>query len=149
MKQILLVLSIACCMNAIGQKQIITATKTDTITKPKEVKDVISFRNEVFDFGKIPFGKPVEYQLGMKNISKDSVTIENVQVSCGCTTPKWTAGKKYAPGESFDITLGFNAGTKGLFQKTVTVFFNGGLSKVVTFKGETYEVKADSTQTIH
>lgn len=116
---------------------------TDTKTAPapqQEVRDVtkvLSFKNDNYSFGKIPQGKPVEFNLEIKNISSDSVKIENVQVSCGCTTPKWQAGP-YAPGENFKVTLGFNAAALGAFNKTVTVFFSGGLTKQVTFNGETY-----------
>lgn len=118
-------------------------TVTPTTDKPaaaQEVKDInksLTFKNDNYSFGKIPQGKPVEFDLEVKNISKDSVKIENVQVSCGCTTPKWQAGP-YAPGESFKITLGFNAAALGQFGKTVTVYFSGGLSKQVTFNGETF-----------
>lgn len=108
-----------------------------------DIAQVLSFTNDSYNFGKIPFGKPVEYDVTLKNISKDSVRIENVQAGCGCTTPKWKAGP-YAPGESFKITLGFNGQTHGAFQKTVTAFFNNGLSKVFTFNGETFETPADA-----
>lgn len=111
-----------------------------TEKQQQEVKDInktLTFKNDTYSFGKIPQGKPVEFTLEVKNISHDSVRIENVQVQCGCTTPKWTAGP-YAPGETFKITLGFNAAALGAFNKAVTVFFSGGLTKSVTFSGETY-----------
>ncbi len=103
----------------------------------KDITKILSFKNDNYSFGKIPQGKPVEFNLEVKNISSDSVKIENVQVSCGCTTPKWQAGP-YASGENFKITLGFNAAAQGPFSKTVTVYFSGGLTKSVTFSGETY-----------
>ncbi len=117
-----------------------TKTATTVAAPQQEQKDItktLNFKNDNYSFGKIPQGKPVEFNLEVTNISKDSVKIENVQVSCGCTTPKWQAGP-YAPGESFKITLGFNAAAQGPFNKTVTVYFSGGLTKTVTFNGETY-----------
>ncbi|HEX6913681.1 MAG TPA: DUF1573 domain-containing protein [Chitinophagaceae bacterium] len=108
-----------------------------TQNEVKDITKVLSFKNDAYTFGKIPQGKPVEFDLEVKNISNDSVKIENVQVSCGCTTPKWQAGP-YAPGEKFKITLGFNAAAVGPFSKSVTVFFSGGLTKTVTFNGETF-----------
>jgi hypothetical protein len=113
---------------------------TEVKAAGQEVKDitkVLSFKNDNYNFGKIPQGKPVEFELEVKNISKDSVKIENVQVSCGCTTPKWQAGP-YAPGETFKITLGFNAAQMGQLGKTVTLMFSGGLTKQVSFSGETF-----------
>lgn len=116
------------------------------VKQQHEVKDIaktLSFKNDNYDFGKIPQGKPVEFDLEVKNISPDSVKIENVQVSCGCTTPKWQAGP-YAAGESFKIGLGFNAAAAGPFSKSVTIYFSGGLTKVVTFKGETFSAPQDA-----
>ncbi len=113
---------------------------TDAKPVAADVKDItktLTFKNDSYSFGKIPQGKPVEFDLEIKNISRDSVKIENVQVSCGCTTPKWQAGP-YAAGETFKITLGFNAAALGAFSKTVTVTFSGGLSKQITFNGETF-----------
>ena len=92
-----------------------------------DITKVVEFKELDHDFGKIPFGKPAEFELEVKNISKDSVKIENVQVGCGCTTPKWSSGP-YAPGETFKIGIGFNGATDGEFHKVVTVFLNGGLS---------------------
>lgn len=124
------------------------AANAQTVTPAPEVKPVVqevkditkalTFKNDNYDFGRIPQGKPVEFELEVKNISQDSVKIERVDVSCGCTTPKWQAGP-YAPGEAFKITLGFNAAAMGPFTKTVTVSFSGGLTKQVTFKGETFQ----------
>ncbi len=143
MKVLMLVWLILVAGSVAAQKEMIIAGKTDTIAKQKDINAVIEFMNAEYDFGKIPMGKPVEYDLRMKNISKDTVTIQLVQVSCGCTTPKWIPGKKYAPGEVFSVTLGFNAATKGMFMKTATLTFNGGLVRTVVFKGEVYEGKGN------
>ena len=111
---------------------------------PKPAKDItkyFDFTNADWNFGKIPQGKPVEFDLFIKNISKDSATLDNVQVSCGCTTPKYTKGQKFGPGENIKVTLGFNAGVLGGFSKTVTVFLNNNdFTKQVTFHGETFTV---------
>lgn len=104
-------------------------------TAQKDITKVLSITNENYDMGKIVYGKPVEYALQVKNISSEPVTIENVQVGCGCTTPKYTKGQVIAPGESTSITLGFNGSSKGNFQKSATLFFSGGLTKPVTFRG--------------
>jgi len=137
------------CMAMIVNAQTPAASKTTpapavaaTPQQHTEVKDIsknLQFTNAEYDFGKIPFGKPAEYQLEIKNIGKDTATLDRVQVGCGCTTPKYEAGKKFAPGESVKVTLGFNGSTDGAFTKFVTVFFNDGMSKQVTFKGETYK----------
>jgi len=104
----------------------------------KDITKVVEFKELDHDFGKIPFGKPAEFELEMKNISNDSLKIENVQVGCGCTTPKWSAGP-YAAGETFKVGIGFNGATDGEFHKIITIFFNGGLSQVIKFHGQTYK----------
>ena len=104
----------------------------------EDISKVIQFKETDHDFGKIPYGKPAEFTLDMKNISADSVTIEDVRVGCGCTTPKWKPGP-YAAGQDFNITIGFNGYTEGHFSKVVTLFFKGGLQQVVKFHGETYK----------
>lgn len=109
--------------------------QTDTTA---DISKVIQFKELDHDFGKIPYGKPAEYSLDMKNVSSDSVTIEDVKVGCGCTTPKWQPGP-YAPGQDFNITIGFNGYTEGQFNKVVTVYFKGGLSQLIKFHGETYK----------
>jgi hypothetical protein len=103
-----------------------------------DITKVVQFKEVDHDFGKIPYGKPAEFTLDMKNISKDSVTIEDVKVGCGCTTPKWQPGP-YAAGQDFNITIGFNGYTDGQFNKVVTVYFKGGLSQLIKFHGETYK----------
>jgi hypothetical protein len=123
---------------AVNAQTVTPATETKpSVQDVKDITKVLTFRNDNYDFGKIAQGKPVEFDLEIKNISKDSVRIENVQVSCGCTTPKWQAGP-YAAGEAFKITLGFNAAALGQFGKTVTITFSGGLTKQITFHGETF-----------
>jgi hypothetical protein len=109
--------------------------QTDTTA---DISKVIQFKELDHDFGKIPYGKPAEFTLDMKNISHDSVTIEDVKVGCGCTTPKWQPGP-YAAGQDFNIIIGFNGYTEGQFNKVVTIYFKGGLSQLIKFHGETYK----------
>jgi hypothetical protein len=114
-------------------------TNAQTQQPAKDITKVLQFTNDNYDFGKIPFGKPTEYAVTIKNISAEMVTLENVMAGCGCTTPKYERGKKIAPGDSAEVTLGFNGGTNGTFVKYVTLYFNDGMQKQVTFKGETYQ----------
>ncbi|MFP5039403.1 DUF1573 domain-containing protein [Parasediminibacterium sp. JCM 36343] len=118
----------------------LTTTTTPGVIVQKDINKTLEFVNADYDFGKIPFGKPTEYVVKVKNISADSVTLDNVQAGCGCTTPHgYTKGEKIAPGQTVTVTLGFNGGTNGAFTKFVTFFFSGGLSKQVTFHGETFK----------
>jgi len=116
------------------------SVQTTAGTPKADITKVLEFKDENHDFGKIPYGKPVEYDVPIKNISSDSVKIESIKVGCGCTTPKYEQGKSYAPGENFKVTLGFSGYADGVFEKSVDIFFNNGLSKQIKFHGVGYKV---------
>ena len=137
MKQFTLLAIAAFLVGAVNAQQVTPVPATEQKQEVKDINKVLSFKNDNYSFGKLAQGKPVEFDLEVKNISTDSVRIENVQVQCGCTTPKWQPGP-YAPGQSFKVTLGYNNATAGAFSKTVTIYFSGGLTKTVTFSGETF-----------
>jgi hypothetical protein len=124
-----------------AQTAVATTNTASTPTEAKaDISKVLEFKEDNHDFGKIPYGKPVEFDVLIKNVSKDSVKIENVKVGCGCTTPKYEQGKAYAPGEDFKVTLGFSGYADGPFEKYVDIFFNNGLSKQIKFHGTGYKV---------
>jgi hypothetical protein len=103
---------------------------------PIEITKVLKFTNDNFDMGKIAFGKPTEFTVDIENISTTPITIDNVMVGCGCTTPKYTKGQVIAPGAHASVVLGFNGSAVGPFTKVATVFFSGNLTKQVSFHGE-------------
>jgi len=99
------------------------------------------------DFGKIAQGKPVTYVFDVTNGSKAPLKIDNVQASCGCTTPEWEKEKAVEPGTNSKITVGYNAAAEGPFNKTITISYNGGQTKVLTIKGEVFKTPAASAPT--
>lgn len=107
-----------------------------------DITKIVSFKELDHDFGKIPYGKPAEFELEMTNISSDTLRLQDVKAGCGCTTPKWQPGP-YKAGETFKVVIGFNGYTEGNFSKVVTLFFPGGLTQVVKFHGETFKAPAD------
>ncbi|MEN9684953.1 MAG: hypothetical protein RLZZ28_739, partial [Bacteroidota bacterium] len=74
----------------------------------RDINKYVQFTNADYDMGKIPSGKPLEYNVTIKNISKDTLTIYEVKAGCGCTTPKYRSNEIILPGKSTFITLGFN-----------------------------------------
>ena len=96
------------------------------------------------NFGKIPQGKPVTYAFEVQNNSKTAMKIDNVQASCGCTTPEWDRDKAIEPGETSKITVGYNSAAEGPFTKLVTVTYNGTQTKQITIKGEVWKTPAAS-----
>jgi hypothetical protein len=111
----------------------------------KDITKVLEFKNAEYNMGKIPFGKPLEYEVEIKNISAETVVLEKVEVGCGCTTPKYEAGHKILPGEVYKITLGFNGGNMGPFTKFATLYFKDGMSRQVKFFGEAFQEPAKSS----
>lgn len=102
----------------------------------KDIDQLVQFTNADYNMGRIPAGKPLEYNVTIKNISKDTVVLKEVKAGCGCTTPKYRSEEKILPGKSTFITLGFNGGATGAFEKTADIYFNdGSLVKQVKFKG--------------
>jgi hypothetical protein len=98
-------------------------------------EDNLTVVETAYNFGKIQQGKPVTHDFGIKNTGKTELKLDNVQASCGCTTPQWQPGP-YKAGEAAKIIVGYNAGSPGPFTKTITITYNGGLSKVLTISGE-------------
>lgn len=107
-------------------------------TTVANISKVITFSELDHDFGKIPYGKPVEYSVNMKNISGKPIGIKDVVKSCGCTTPVWSAGP-FATGDTFSVKLGFSGYAEGEFNKVVTIYFDNGMIQVVKFHGETFK----------
>ncbi len=137
MKKLMVALSAVLMISAAHAQ---TSTTTPATAQPaaQDVAKFIQISDADHDMGKIPYGKPIEYELSVKNVSSDSIKLQNVQAGCGCTTPVWKPGP-YAPGETFKIKVGFNGSSKGGFTKNVTIFLDNGLSKQIHFHGETFE----------
>lgn len=117
------------------------AQGTNSILKP--VGEILVLKESSYDFGKIPQGKPVTHEFELINASNDTLKLENVQASCGCTTPIWKKDA-VAPGASTKINVGYNALAEGPFEKPVTITYNGSQVKVITIKGSVYKTPATS-----
>jgi len=105
-----------------------------------EVKtpEAIEFKETAFDFGKIPQGKPVYHSFVVINKSASPIKIDNVQASCGCTTPEWSK-EPIAAGNNSTIKVGYNAAAEGPFEKFITVQYNGNQSKQIIIKGTVWK----------
>jgi len=106
--------------------------------------DALSMKESEHDFGKIPQGKPVTYLFEIKNTGSTPLKLNNVQASCGCTTPEWDKENAIAPGATSNIKVGFNAAAEGPFNKFITITYNENQSKQVVIKGEVWKTPAAS-----
>ena len=88
-------------------------------------KPVIKFEQESYDFGNIQEkdGR-VSCVFKYQNTGKTPLVINNVQASCGCTTPDWTR-KPVKAGDYGEIKVTYDPTNRpGTFNKTITVNSN-------------------------
>ena len=88
-------------------------------------KPVIKFDQESYDFGDIQEkdGR-VSCVFRYQNTGKTPLVINNVQASCGCTTPNWTR-KPVKAGDYGEVKVTYDpANRPGTFNKTITVNSN-------------------------
>ena len=84
----------------------------------------IQFQTEAYDFGKLMEGEKATYEYRFRNAGGDTLVIENVRTSCGCTAALVSA-KRVAPEEEGEIRVTFDStGRLGKTHKTVTVWSN-------------------------
>lgn len=91
----------------------------------KESQTTLEFDRILHDFGNVNAEVENTTKFVVKNTGNKPLIIENVEASCGCTTPK-KPEKPILPGQSDEIEVTFksNPGQKGDQSKTVTVTAN-------------------------
>jgi hypothetical protein len=92
---------------------------------PKQNGPVIAWEKSSHDFGDVVQGDKVEHTFVFTNVGTEDLIITNVNVSCGCTTPKGWPKDPIPPGGKGQITIGYNsAGRSGKQNKAATVVSN-------------------------
>lgn len=105
--------------------------------------DVLKLKETAHDFSQIPQGKPVYYSFEITNLGKTDLKLDNVQASCGCTTPEWSRDP-IAAGATAQIRVGYNAAAQGPFEKTITITYNTNQSKQIIIKGTVWKAPEGS-----
>jgi len=105
--------------------------------------NVLSLKENSHNFGKIPQGRPAVYFFEIVNTGSSALKLDNVQASCGCTTPEWSRDPIEAGGTA-RIKVGYNAYAEGSFTKTVTIIYNTNQTKTLTISGEVYKTPVTS-----
>lgn len=105
--------------------------------------DPLLVREMSYDFGKIPQGKPVTHVFVVSNTGSEPLILENVQASCGCTTPEWSRDP-IPTGGTKEIKVGYNAAAEGVFSKSISIFYNKGQVKSIIIKGEVWKTPEQS-----
>jgi Protein of unknown function (DUF1573) len=120
--------------------------QTQAITTPvttAPANDVLQIKETEHDFGKIPQGKPVYYFFEIANTGKTALKLDNVQASCGCTTPEWSR-EPIAAGSTATIKVGYNAANEGYFEKPITITYEGSQTKQIKIKGTVWKAPVGS-----
>jgi len=142
MKQILFVLisvSLMACSQA--EKKIDTSIVKNPNTASEnaapETLPVMTFDEELYEFGVISQGEKVNYDYSFTNTGKSDLVIASAKGSCGCTVPDWPK-RPIAPGETGVIKVKFDSyGKSGKQHKKVTIVANTQPStNVIALKGE-------------
>jgi hypothetical protein len=81
--------------------------------------------------GETPFGKSVTAVFSVKNVSTDSLILQDVQVGCHCTVAEYPK-EPIPPGQTVYIKATYDARSEGQFFKTINVSTNFDLYRVVT-----------------
>jgi len=98
--------------------------------KPVIPQDSIIFESTIHDYGTIVQGGDGNCEFKFTNKGKAPIILNNVQASCGCTTPEWTR-TPVNPGEKGTIKVTYNTNNMGAFNKSITVSSNAINSPVV------------------
>jgi len=109
-----------------------------TLVNPASTEDVLKLKDTEHDFAKIPQGKPAYYSFEITNTGKVPLKLDNVQASCGCTTPEWSRDE-IAAGANAVIKVGYNAAAEGPFEKVITITYNTNQTKQLKIKGTVWK----------
>ena len=118
-------------------------TRTASPNAPMVVENAIpeeamALKEDFYDFGKIPQGKPVTHTFVFTNKGKLPFSLNNVHASCGCTTPIWNRDI-IQPGDTGKIEVGYNSAAEGLFNRSISIVYNNNLTKEIHIKGEVWK----------
>jgi hypothetical protein len=107
---------------------------------------VMTFEKSSHDFGDIKAGAKVQEIFRFTNTGNEPLIITNVEVSCGCTAPKWPRDP-IAPGGKGEIVVAFNSeGKSGAQNKVVKVISNANNSEDALIKFKANVLTTDTTQ---
>jgi hypothetical protein len=118
----------------------LSAAQADDKTKGPKIK----LAETSYDFGTAVQGSQVKHIFKFKNVGTDTLKIEQVKTSCGCTAAE--SSKIIPPQKDGQIEVNFNTGSQlGKVSKTVYIFSNDveAPQRSVTIQGTVAAKKTD------
>ncbi|MEQ1586345.1 MAG: DUF1573 domain-containing protein [Cyclobacteriaceae bacterium] len=112
-------------------------------TNPEPQGPAITWEKVTHDFGDIIQGEKVSHIFKFTNTGNEPLVVTNVEVTCGCTTPKGWPRDPIMPGGQGELTVGFNStGKFGKQNKVVTVTSNSvGITNQIMITANVLEKK--------
>ena len=105
-------------------------------TEKKSTGAEFKFEEETYNFGQIEQGDIVEHTFYFQNVGTEDLVIQNIKVTCGCTTPSYSK-TAVPPGGNGEIQAKFNSrGKMGTQMKSLTIYYGADMPKIVYLKGE-------------
>ncbi len=104
-----------------------------SLSHAQTVGPIITWEKNAYDFGDIFQGEKVERIFKFTNTGTEPLVITNVEVTCGCTTPRGWPRDPVNPGGRGEITVQFDSTHKiGRQNKVSTVVSNAvsGISQI-------------------
>lgn len=142
MKKIILSLSILLASAAVMNAQ--TADGATPIQN--ENAAVLSFEEEVVDYGTIEQGADGVREFVFTNTGKSPLIISNAVGSCGCTVPTWPK-EPIKPGQKAAIKVKYDTKRIGAINKSVTITSNATEpTKIIRIKGTVVAPKTSPTK---
>ena len=89
----------------------------------------IWFEEYVHDYGEIMKDSDGTWSFSFKNLGEESIVINRVRTTCGCTVPAWPE-EPIEPSASGEIKVIYNTTNSGTFLKSVFVYSTAANSPV-------------------
>ncbi|HEY9082467.1 MAG TPA: DUF1573 domain-containing protein [Vicingaceae bacterium] len=142
MKKIILSLSIL-----LASVAVINAQTADGATPVQnENAAVLTFEEEVVDYGTIEQGADGVREFVFTNTGKSPLIISNAVGSCGCTVPTWPK-EPIKPGQKAAIKVKYDTKRIGAINKSVTITSNATEpTKIIRIKGTVVAPKTTPTK---
>ena len=108
---------------------VLSGCKDTPEAKAKKKGQEIWFEELMHDYGTIEKDSDGTWSFSFKNLGKQSIVINRVRSTCGCTVPDWPR-EPIEPGASGKITVVYSTTTSGTFLKSVYVYSTAANSPV-------------------
>lgn len=105
------------------------------------------FSTMEYDYGIIPYNRPAEALITLKNTGNKPLVVNKISSSCGCAVVKWK-GDVLKPGEVGEIKVVYDAKLMGHFFREISVYCNAEPYMYnIALVGEVSNTKMDYTKT--